>query len=211
MRKLSREYGYAALGVYLGLTALDLPFCYMAVSYLGADRIGRWEHAIMSYIKEMIKWPMGESGKEKVDEGANWVKSKVPIEEVKRSEDGTAGQPKRLLEEDDTYIIEDHGIREAEAADKGDNAGKIPLSYPNEVSLLTLPGFWTKLALAYAIHKSFIFIRVPLTAAITPKVVKTLRGWGWNIGKRPLKTTAKTSATPKGSGINSDKTGISSS
>lgn len=47
---------------------------------------------------------------------------------------------------------------------------------------------WTQLALAYAIHKSFIFIRVPLTAAVTPKVVKTLRGWGWDIGKRKPKT-----------------------
>ena len=45
-------------------------------------------------------------------------------------------------------------------------------------------GIWTQLALAYAIHKSFIFIRVPLTAAVTPKVVKTLRGWGWDVGKR---------------------------
>lgn len=45
-------------------------------------------------------------------------------------------------------------------------------------------GLATQLALAYAIHKSFIFIRVPLTAAVTPKVVKILRGWGWNIGKR---------------------------
>ncbi|PYI20920.1 hypothetical protein BO86DRAFT_387160 [Aspergillus japonicus CBS 114.51] len=42
---------------------------------------------------------------------------------------------------------------------------------------------WTQLALAYAIHKSLIFIRVPLTAAITPKVVKTLRQWGYNIVK----------------------------
>ncbi|CCU83120.1 hypothetical protein similar to peptide alpha-N-acetyltransferase Nat2 [Blumeria hordei DH14] len=42
----------------------------------------------------------------------------------------------------------------------------------------------TQLALAYAIHKSFIFFRVPLTAAVTPKIVKTLRAWGWNIGKR---------------------------
>ncbi|KAK2748700.1 hypothetical protein FQN57_000281 [Myotisia sp. PD_48] len=47
---------------------------------------------------------------------------------------------------------------------------------------------WTQLALAYAIHKSFIFIRVPLTAAITPKVVKTLRRWGWDIGKRKPKS-----------------------
>ncbi|KAI9840998.1 MAG: hypothetical protein M1837_001073 [Sclerophora amabilis] len=46
---------------------------------------------------------------------------------------------------------------------------------------------WTQLALAYAIHKSFIFIRVPLTAAVTPKVVKVLRGWGWDIGKRKPK------------------------
>jgi len=45
----------------------------------------------------------------------------------------------------------------------------------------------TQLALAYAIHKTFIFVRVPLTAAITPKVVKVLRGWGWDIGKRTTK------------------------
>lgn len=43
---------------------------------------------------------------------------------------------------------------------------------------------WTQLALAYAIHKSFIVFRVPLTAAVTPKVVKTLRRWGWDIGKK---------------------------
>ena len=48
-------------------------------------------------------------------------------------------------------------------------------------------GIWTQLGLAYVIHKSFIFVRVPLTAAITPKVVKTLRSWGWNIGKMPAR------------------------
>ena len=46
---------------------------------------------------------------------------------------------------------------------------------------------WTQLVLAYAIHKSFIFIRVPVTAAVTPKVVKQLRAWGYNIGKRKPK------------------------
>ena len=45
-------------------------------------------------------------------------------------------------------------------------------------------GIWTELALAYAIHKSLIFIRVPITAAVTPKVVKMLRGWGFEIGKK---------------------------
>jgi hypothetical protein len=54
---------------------------------------------------------------------------------------------------------------------------------------LTIVGIWTQLALAYAVHKSFIFVRVPLTAAVTPQVVKTLRRWGWNIGKRRPKNS----------------------
>lgn len=41
LRKLSREYGWAALGVYLGLSAIDFPLCYLLVSYLGTDRIGK--------------------------------------------------------------------------------------------------------------------------------------------------------------------------
>lgn len=80
-------------------------------------------------------------------------------------------------------------------------------------------GIWTQLALAYAIHKSFIFVRVPLTAAVTPKIVKTLRGWGWNIGRPTRKakgavtkgaatsgtsTAGKTGVNTKGSGVKGD-------
>ncbi|KAF1922039.1 hypothetical protein BDU57DRAFT_511164 [Ampelomyces quisqualis] len=48
---------------------------------------------------------------------------------------------------------------------------------------------WTQLGLAYLVHKSFIFVRVPFTAAILPKVVKSLRSWGYNIGKKKPKKT----------------------
>jgi len=69
-------------------------------------------------------------------------------------------------------------------------------------------GIWTQLALAYAIHKSFIFVRVPLTAAVLPKVVKTLRGWGWNIGPtRKVKAVVDGKAAgvnTKGSGVKGD-------
>lgn len=67
-----------------------------------------------------------------------------------------------------------------------------------------IAGIWTQLALAYAIHKSFIFLRVPLTAAVTPKIVKTLRGWGWNIGRPTRKAKAVTSgaSNARGSGVN---------
>ncbi|CRG85536.1 hypothetical protein PISL3812_02588 [Talaromyces islandicus] len=66
--------------------------------------------------------------------------------------------------------VDEHGVIEAERRNVEEGAS-----------------IWTQLALAYAIHKSFIFLRVPLTAAVTPKVVQTLRRWGWNIGKRAPK------------------------
>ena len=40
LKKLSREYGWSAVGVYLALSALDFPFCYLLVRYLGTDLIG---------------------------------------------------------------------------------------------------------------------------------------------------------------------------
>lgn len=41
LKKLSREYGWAAVGIYLGLSILDFPFCFLLVRTLGTDRIGR--------------------------------------------------------------------------------------------------------------------------------------------------------------------------
>lgn len=137
MRKLSREYGYAAVGVYIALSTLDLPFCYLAVSYLGTERIGRWEHAILSYIKGILKWPMGEEGKQMVDEGADYVKRKVPLK--KAQGEGVVG--KRLLEEDETYVVEDHGYTEAEKADQGDQAGTFSLFGPLAPIFLPTTGY----------------------------------------------------------------------
>lgn len=51
LKALSKEYGYSALGVYLALSALDFPFCFLAVRYLGAERIGRWEDAAVAVAK----------------------------------------------------------------------------------------------------------------------------------------------------------------
>lgn len=44
-------------------------------------------------------------------------------------------------------------------------------------------GLWTEAVIAYGIHKAlFIFIRVPITVAITPSIVKSLVKRGWKIG-----------------------------
>jgi hypothetical protein len=55
--------------------------------------------------------------------------------------------------------------------------------------LTIITAIWTQLGLAYLVHKSLIFFRVPLTAAVLPKVVKTLRSWGYNIGTKKPKTS----------------------
>ncbi|KAF7714316.1 Uncharacterized protein PECH_008860 [Penicillium ucsense] len=139
LRTLSREYGWAALGVYLGLSALDFPVCFVAVQLLGVDRIGHWEHVIVSSVKNAVHsvWP------------STWSQSRRgEAHDGKRDEEGDEG---------------------SESQSKA--------------------SIWTQLALAYAVHKSLIFIRVPLTAAATPKIVKVLRRWGWDIGKRKPKST----------------------
>lgn len=41
----------------------------------------------------------------------------------------------------------------------------------------------TEFLIAYGIHKSLIFIRLPITAAITPATVKLLQKWGFNVSK----------------------------
>lgn len=186
---MSREYGWTAVGVYFALSALDFPFCFLAVRLIGTDTIGHYEHVVVEGIKGILKWPIqGSPMAEMVAEGAveegAGGKEVEEVEEVEKVEEGK----KRILEEKSEQEVFDHGYREAERANRGDDAS-----------------IWTQLALAYAVHKSFIFIRVPLTAAILPKVVKTLRGWGWNIGKMPSR---KAVTTGTGAGVNTKGSGV---
>ncbi|KAF8436156.1 hypothetical protein BGX38DRAFT_1063008, partial [Terfezia claveryi] len=144
LKKLSREYGYAAIAVYLGLSALDFPFCFLAVRYLGTERIGQFEQSVINSFKRVV----------------------VELERIFGIELHRGKVPEKNGDD------EDHrgGFGAVDEAQR--EAGKEGAS------------LWTELVLAYAIHKSFIFIRVPLAAAVTPKVVKVLRGWGYDIGKK---------------------------
>ncbi|KAI7777175.1 hypothetical protein LA080_003907 [Diaporthe eres] len=153
LRKLSREYGWAALGVYLGLSVLDFPFCFLLVRMVGTDRIAEVERWVMAGVKKVVP----ESVKER------WHEYRAAFKDAEREELG------------DNHVSED-------VEKVGWGVEKAQERHTEEASLAT------QLALAYAIHKSFIFIRVPLTAAVTPKVVKVLRGWGYQIGKRKPKT-----------------------
>ena len=62
LKKLSKEYGWVALGVYFGLSLLDFPFCFLAVRLAGPERIGQIEHTILTSVKSYTEpiWKMVE-------------------------------------------------------------------------------------------------------------------------------------------------------
>ena len=100
MRKLSREYGWSAVGVYLLLTAIDFPFCFIAVRAIGTERIGEWEHYIVEWFKRAV--PIQIPEKWRSTGGEN-------VEEAQAVVDGAiAGY--------------DHGVKDAEKANTGDTA-----------------------------------------------------------------------------------------
>lgn len=96
MRKLSREYGWSALGVYLGLSALDFPFCFLAVRWLGTDRIGRWEHAVVEAFWHAVELVSPD------------MRPKKASSEAEASSEGSGW-----------------GVEEADARNKSDSASKI--------------------------------------------------------------------------------------
>jgi len=92
LKKLSREYGWTAVGVYFALSALDFPFCFLAVRALGTDRIGQWEHNVVEYVKSAIAIPF-----------PGWIKdtgegSSEAVEAVEASaREGTAALDDQIL------------------------------------------------------------------------------------------------------------------
>lgn len=120
IKKLIQQYGYSALGVYLGLSLIDLPICFIVVHSAGEEKIREYQDKFLTLI--------GYKKEKSAETGASGT------------EDGNEN------EEKSSTVV-------------------------------------TEFALAYAIHKSLIFVRLPITAAITPWVVKRLQSMGFKIGK----------------------------
>ncbi|KAK4496461.1 hypothetical protein PRZ48_012441 [Zasmidium cellare] len=142
MKEMSRKYGWIVVGIYLGLSVLDFPFCFLAVRWFGTERIAEIEHTI-------------------IDSFWGIVEKAVPSLKERREQKEAA----------------DAIVAAEEAAREGGEAVVKDAKKHEDASI------WTQLLLAYGVHKSLLFFRIPVTLAITPKVVKTLRSWGWNIGK----------------------------
>ncbi|KAI5957461.1 NAT2 [Candida theae] len=147
IKALMKEYGYPALAVYLGLSMIDLPICYVLVHSMGQEKIQYYENKV----KQTFGYGVSDAE----------LKHQQEVQKIEAR-----------MDEDDN-AIEQNG--------NGDQS----------VIQFVLSQFsWTEFAIAYGLHKSLIFIRLPITAAITPGIVKLLRGWGFRIGTDKLSTTA---------------------
>ncbi len=86
--------------MYLLLSAVDFPFCFIAVRLLGTDRIGRWEHIVVERFWALVELPFPDI--------RGRAKEAVAVEEV--GEAGTGyGQVKEQSNEV-AVVGYDHGL-----------------------------------------------------------------------------------------------------
>ncbi|KAG5360026.1 N-terminal acetyltransferase 2 [Yarrowia sp. C11] len=156
IKALVQKYGWVALGVYLSLSTIDLPICWLGVHSVGLDKVVEWQ----VYLKELVGWKT--TPKEEIEE------DNAGAMDIANTVTGALA----MVTPDIEAAVEDQKVDE-----------KLPETAPSE-SYWFSKQMWAEFAVAYAIHKSLIFIRLPITAAITPSVVKILKRWGFNIGKK---------------------------
>ena len=100
----------------MALSALDFPFCFLAVRWLGTERIGRAEEAIVEWVKRAVPVQIPEPWREWWQE--KWGRQQEAIEQAQAVE---------AVEAETAGVLAagyDHGVKEAEAANKGDNASR---------------------------------------------------------------------------------------
>lgn len=156
IKALVQKYGWVALGVYLSLSTIDLPICWLGVHSVGLDKVVEWQ----VYLKELVGWKTTPKDELNQDDSEG--------SEIANTVTGALAMVTPDLE----ATVEDQKVDE-----------KLPEASATE-SYWFSKQMWAEFAVAYAIHKSLIFIRLPITAAITPSVVKILKRWGFNIGKK---------------------------
>lgn len=97
--------------MYLLLSALDFPFCFLAVRWIGTETIGRWESIIVQQFRKVLSLLPFSSDPE------------TPVAEIEsvgaKAEEYAAVAPAK----DEVGVPGyDHGVKEAEERNKGEEA-----------------------------------------------------------------------------------------
>ncbi|GAA5901270.1 hypothetical protein JCM6882_007731 [Rhodosporidiobolus microsporus] len=182
IKALFRKHGWTALVIYLLLSAVDFALAFLLVYSVGADRVREAE----DYVLDKLGWkrkdgedkPPGkikqavEGWKARHGRGAAAVDKPAGVSEQELIGGGEAHAPV------EASVVPAAEMKKAEAEEKGYSA------------------YATTAVLAYAIHKTVLLpLRVGITVAITPKVVRLLQSWGWKVGMAGTATGAAAATT----------------
>ena len=110
------------MGVYLALSALDFPFCFAAVRWLGPERVGKAEEAVVDGIGKRIPEPVKEAWAALKGKVVGW---RASIAGVTQGDPGKDGEVEGF----------DGGIVHAEARSKGANASEFSLFFPERTKM----------------------------------------------------------------------------
>ncbi|SGY13993.1 BQ5605_C010g06020 [Microbotryum silenes-dioicae] len=185
LKTLFRTHGWSALSIYLLLSAIDFSLTFLLIYAIGADKVRIAE----DYVLDALGWRRKDTGEP--------GKLKVGFEDWKERHPGAGnlveGARRKLSHKEHEKKVEhaQDGLAEGVKGVVGtDASGKHQDGYS---------AIATTAVLAYAIHKTLLLpVRVGLTVAITPKFVRTLQSWGWNVGMAKSGATTVRASTAAG-------------
>lgn len=154
LRTLFRTHGWSALTIYLILSLADFSLTFLFIWSVGADRVREAE----DWVLDCLGWHRG-------DDAAALAEGREPA---------APGRVERVLK---SFNKSSKPSVAGEVV--GDGAGGVAATGGSSSEGNAYSAMATTAVLAYAIHKTLLLpVRLGLTAAITPKVVRLLRSWG---------------------------------
>ncbi|ORY87510.1 hypothetical protein BCR35DRAFT_302302 [Leucosporidium creatinivorum] len=184
LKGLFRKHGWSALVIYLLLSLLDFGLTFVFIYAVGADKV----RAAEDWVLDALGWRRKDGEPGKIKKAVDDWKEQHP-RAAKKAEAVTPHipAPSEVIKESE----------KAAAAAPSTETGAVVESKSSYSAIVSTA------VLAYAIHKTLLLpVRVGVTIAITPRIVRTLQSWGWNVGlaKSGVATAtaagAATKATP---------------
>ncbi|GAA6005552.1 Nat2p [Rhodotorula paludigena] len=172
IKYLFRKHGWTALVVYLLLSAVDFGLCFVVIYAVGADRVRQAE----DWVLDTLGWRRKHhhDDRDGDEPPGRWQRAVEGFKERRREHaakhvSGADAHPSPAAAE--------------AAADDRKSTTEVVAVERSAAGGSGYQAYATTAVLAYAVHKTLLLpFRVGVTMAITPRVVRTLQGWGWRVG-----------------------------
>lgn len=77
LKQLVKQYGWTAVGVYIALSAVDLPLSFLVVHSVGPDRLNTWETKVREYFGQNVE--LNETYVKRVSKGKGFILAEFAV------------------------------------------------------------------------------------------------------------------------------------